>query len=196
MSTIDVAVPDGIKGEFRIESFQVTAEDVKRNFRGFLRPSEYVPEGHYKRLMRGQTVVMSNTPMEINTNYDIIRRANGRVLINGLGIGMVLTAILQKPEVSEVWVIEKYQEVIDLVGPTFAADPRVKIIHADALEYKPPKGMKFDCVWHDIWDFICSDNLEEMAKLHRRYGNRTKWQGSWSKEQCLYNRRRDKRSYW
>jgi hypothetical protein len=34
------------------------------------------------------------------------------------------------------------------------------------------KGKRYDMVWHDIWDDICSDNLEGMAKLHRKYGDR------------------------
>lgn len=193
MKDIAILPPDGVCGDFRVETFTVSKSESM--FSG-LRRGDYVAEGTYKRLMRGGTVVMSNTSMEIRTNYEFIRNAKGKVLINGLGLGMVLAAILSKPEVTSVTVIEKYQEVITLVGPTFTHDPRVKIIHADALEYKPAKGEKFDCVWHDIWDYICSDNLKEMATLHRRYGKRTAWQDSWQKDMCQYYRRRDKRSYW
>lgn len=188
MGDINNLPPDGVCGDFRIETFSVSKQESA--FSG-LRRGDYVPEGSYKRLMRGRTVVMSNTRMEINTNYDFVRQANGKVLINGLGLGMILAAILTKPEVTEVTVVEKFQEVITLVGPTFSHDPRVKIIHADALEYKPPKGEKFDCVYHDIWDYICSDNLTEMSLLHRRYGKRTKWQDSWEKSTCQYYKRQN-----
>jgi spermidine synthase len=134
--------------------------------------------------MRGRTVVMSNTPMEIRTNRAIIHNATGDVLINGLGIGMVLKAVLAKPDVRSVRVIEKHPEVIELVAPTYAPDPRVEIIQADCFDYEPPKGMRFNAVWHDIWDYICGDNLPEMHKLHRRYGRRADWQWSWCRERC------------
>ena len=196
MSQIPVDVPDGVSGHHKIETFIVSKEDVKNNFRGMLRPMEYVPEGTYKRLLFGREVIMSNTSMEINSNYTFMRKATGKVLINGLGIGMVLTEILKKPDIAEVWVVEKFEDVIKLVGPTFEKDPRVKIIHADAMEYKPPKGMKFDCVWHDIWTNMCTDNLEDMKILHRRYANRTKWQGSWQKEYLQSMKRREARSGW
>jgi spermidine synthase len=181
---IEVAVPDGVSGAWRVESFTVTEDDVRNNIRGCFRPLEYVPAGSYKRLMRGDVVVMSNTSMEIRTNRPIICAANGRVLINGLGLGVVLTAILAKSTVQDVTIIENSEDVLRLVAPTFAHDRRVKIIMADALDYRPAKGSRFNAVWHDIWDYICSDNLTDMKMLHRRYGSRTDWQGSWARELC------------
>lgn len=180
---IDVQVPDGICGAWRVESFSISEEESKRSAMRFWR-DEYVTPGDYKRLMRGNAVVMSNTPMEIRTNSEIIQQAKGDVLINGLGLGMVLTAILAKPEVGSVRVIEKNAEVIELVGPTFTDDTRVQIIHADCFDYKPASGERFSAVWHDIWDYICSDNLPEMKTLHRRYGRRADWQASWCRWKC------------
>ena len=145
---------------------------------------DYCPAGTYKRLRRGSTVVMSNTKMEVDTNRAFVRAATGRVLVNGLGLGMVLTALLKKPDVASITVIENSPDVIALVAPTFASDPRVTIIHADALEWRPAKGEKFDAVWHDIWDDISSDNLQDMKTLHRRYGRRADWQGSWMRHMC------------
>jgi hypothetical protein len=183
---IHVAVPDGSCGGWRVESFTVSEEDAKKTqlrtaIKGF---DEYVSPGTYKRLMRGEVVVMSNTPMEVRTNREFIRRAKGNVLINGLGLGMVLTAILRKPEVESVTVIEASSEVIELVAPTFRGDPRVSIVHANAFDYQPAKGKCFDAVWHDIWDYICANNLPEMHKLHRRYARRADWQSSWRRSQC------------
>ncbi len=54
------------------------------------------------------------------------------MLINGLGLGMVLHAILQKDDVTHVTVIEKEQDVINLVAASFATDLRVEI-NADAM---------------------------------------------------------------
>jgi hypothetical protein len=185
----DSRIPEGVSGDYRIEHFTVSPHDSRmtaiRSWR-----DEYVPAGDYTRLMRGGTVVMSDTPMEVRTNSPILNAARGRVLLNGLGIGMVLGRILAKPEVEHVTVVELSADVIALVGPSFANDPRVTIVHADALEYTPPTGERFDAVWHDIWDNVCSDNLPDMRKLHRRYGRRTAWQASWRREDCEYQERR------
>ena len=56
-----------------------------------------------------------------------------------------------------------------MVAPTYIQDKRIKIINEDAFEFKPPKDKRYDFVWHDIWDDICTDNLPEMTKLHRKY---------------------------
>jgi hypothetical protein len=100
---------------------------------------------------------------------------------------MVLSVILD--QVTHVTVIEKSPDVIKLVGPSFA-DPRVTIIEADAYTYQPPKGIRYNAVWHDIWDNICGDNTEGMGKLHRKYGRRTDWQDSWCKAECQEANRR------
>jgi hypothetical protein len=58
---------------------------------------------------------------------------------------------------------------------------RVEIIQADAFSWKPPKNIRYGMVWHDIWPNICGDNYPEMKTLHRRYGRKADWQGSWCK---------------
>lgn len=188
-------VPDGESGPWKIDTFTVSKEEARFEsaraiFSG--NPIMRVSPGTYKRLTcKGRGVVMSNTQMEVSTNYEAFRNSKGRVLINGLGLGMLLEAILSKPEVTYVRVIEKEQDVINLVAPHFASDPRVEIIHADAYEYIPAKGERFDYCWHDIWDEICYDNLGLMAKLGRRYGKRrSDGQGFWSRDLIRSNVRR------
>lgn len=186
---IEIDVPDGVSGDWRVESFTVSEEEaVLSRMRACFRREVPVPAGNYKRLMRGNTVVMSNTPMEINTHRGFIHRAKGHVLINGLGLGMALKAILLKPEVISVVIVEKSADVIKLVAPTFINDQRVTILYADAYQHKPPKEAKYDVIWHDIWDDICSDNLPEMTKLHRKYARKTIWQDSWAKQECKNQR--------
>ncbi len=114
-------------------------------------------------------------------------RAEGKVLVNGLGLGVLLKALLDKGDITEVTVIENSEDVINLVAETYLSDDRVSIIHADAFEWKPPKGKRYDFVWHDIWDYICADNLPDMHKLHRKYGRRTSHQESWCRDRCERN---------
>lgn len=188
-----VDVPDGKKGDWSVETFEVTEEEANISYMraAFGNPLSRVRAGTYKRLRQGNAVVMSNTPMEIATNRYFVLRAQGSVLINGLGLGMVLKAILTKPSVKDVTVVEASQDVIDLVGPTFADDPRVTIVHACAFDYKPPKGKRYDFVWHDIWTHISSSNLPEMHKLHRKYGRLTEQQASWCRDECERMRREE-----
>lgn len=124
------------------------------------------------------------------------------MLVNGLGLGIVAKACLEKTNkkghrlfyaVEKITVIEKSADVIHLVGPSYEKyGDRIEIINADALEYKPPKGVRYNVVWHDIWDNICSDNWETMKVLHRKYGRICEWQGSWCREEVKYNRRKEK----
>lgn len=183
---IDIDVPDGISGEWEVKSFSVSEEDAKITAMraAFGKRRDYVPPGNYKYLKRHGETIMSNTPSEIQDFIYFVNRAEGRVLVNGLGIGVLLKALLNKPEITHITVIEKSEDVIELVAPTYLKDKRVNIICADALEYFPEKGIKYDFAWHDIWDAICSDNLPEMKLLHRRYGKRVSYQESWCRQEC------------
>lgn len=192
-----VEVPEGVSGDWKVSRFTVSAKaSAFDSIRALGHGGRYTPEGTYTRLTRNGSVIMSDTPNERRDHYEPVDRATGNILINGLGLGMVLNACLLKPEVTHATVIELSQDVIDLVGPyyinKFGAN-RLTIIQASAYDFQPPKGVVYDMVWHDIWDDICTDNLSEMTRLHRKYGRRCKWQGSWGKGMCQYHARRDKR---
>ena len=178
-----VSLPAMAKGPWKIERFKVDAPDFHSMLRG-----RGVPVGEeFTRLMRGRTVVMSDTPAEMRDHYYAVEKAKGSCLINGLGIGMVLKAVLKNPEVTDVTIVEVSQDVIDMVAPHYS-DERVTFVCADALAYQPPKGKRYQMVWHDIWDYICGDNLAQMHALHRKYGRRSNWQGSWCRDECERHR--------
>ena len=191
-----VSLPEGVSGDWSIARFTVTPEAEKfGQLRAMISTGSrgrYVPQGTYTGLYRHGEVIMSDTPDEIRDHYDPIQRARGNCLISGLGLGVVADAFLRKPEVTHVTVIELSPDVIKLVAAPLLAKygDRLTIVQADAYTWTPPKGEVYDVVWHDIWDNLCSDNLKEMERLHRKYGRKASWQGSWGKEQCQYMRRR------
>ena len=76
-------------------------------------------------------------------------------------------------------------DVIALVGPTYDADPRLTIVHADAFAYQPPPGRRYAMVWSDIWDRISATNLDSMAALMRKYEPIADWQGCWAEDQSI-----------
>jgi len=188
-------IPNGESGSWKVEDFEVPKSSIENIRLSFQPGGRMVNPGKYKRLTRNNKTIMSNTPAEMRDQSHFIHKAKGRVLINGLGLGCVLAEVLKK-DIESVTVIEASEDVIKLVAPFFKDDPRVEIIHTDAYEWKPPKGVRYNAVWHDIWDNLCADNLPEMAKLHRKYGKRTDWQGSWGKGLCLYYRSQEKRNRW
>lgn len=178
-------IPDGEIGEARIESFNVDDHGARMSS---IRGSWIVP-GEYKRLYVGGQLMMSDTPSEKRDHRWFIDKERGDVLINGLGLGCCVREALSKDCVNSVTVIEKSRDVIELVGRYF---PEVEIIHSCAFDYKP--SFVYETVWHDIWPDICTDNLTEMHRLHRKYGRKSVWQGSWSRERLEYMRKRE-RSY-
>jgi len=185
---VDIKVPCGKSGDWAVEEMNLSEENVKLHnlYAAMHGDYRFVPAGNYKRLTYKNSVIMSNTPAECDDFLYFVNcyETKGNILINGLGLGVLLTALLEKPDVEHVTVIEISEDVIKLVGPTFAGDPRVTIIHADAFIWKLPKGVRYNAVWHDIWPTICEDNLPEMTKLHRKYGKRCDYQESWCRELC------------
>src|SRR6266487_2122283 len=180
-----VAVPEGRSGPWRVERFTVPEMDVKAlQYALHGRP---VDPGTYTRLIRDgdHDPMMSDTPMEVRDHlaaiYEI-RQRGGRVLVNGLGLGVILQAALSCPNVTHVDVVEIDRDIIDLVWPTYAADPRAHIHHADAYTISWPKGMRWNVAWHDIWPTLTTDNFPLMTKLHRKYGRRVDWQESWGRD--------------
>lgn len=179
------------RGPWSITTFDITREQatyqaLKNMALG--RSMYFIKPGHYTRLMhKDRGVVMSNTPMEVWTNSEFIAKAKGLVLINGLGLGMALLAVLKKPEVSHVTVYEMDTDVIDMVAPAFAefvAAGKLDIRQADCLRYLPSEDEMYDIAWHDIWDNVSDDNLADMALLKAKWAFRVGEQLCWVEEQC------------
>jgi len=190
-------VPEGESGDWSVKRFTVSEADEKfGRMRAVVSRSalgRWVDAGDYTGLYRRGEVVMSDTPNEIRDHvfpYLEAKARGGHVLINGLGLGLITAAIARCENVERVTVVEISADVIKLVGPTLEAQfaGKVQIVHADALKFRPGKGEKFSVAWHDIWPAISGDNLPEMTTLHRRYGRRCEWQGSWARELCQRRR--------
>jgi len=167
----DLFSEEEVQGIAKITKFKfATSENPMYNMRQVMRNGSmfFVHDGEYVRLHVGEQLMMSDTSMERISNRKFIENAKGRVLIAGLGIGLVIKNIIDNPDVEEIVVIEKYQDVIDLVMPKFN-NPKLKVICADIFDYELDKSEKFDCLYFDIWGDIGSENLIEMRKLHYKY---------------------------
>jgi hypothetical protein len=161
--------------------------------------------GTYTQLIRygfnddpyAETVVMSDHTSEVCDHEPLVRYARQHaplkhVLINGLGIGVAIELLM--PYVEHMTIVELSSSVIRLVAPHYIAryGDKLEIIRHDALTYRPPTGTHYDAVFHDIWDTISHKNLAEMRRLHRKYGRRADWQGSWARNYCERDARKRK----
>jgi hypothetical protein len=162
------------------------------------------PDFEYVRLVqKGKGVMMTDTPMERNTNSKFIQKANGDVIIFGLGLGLIVLPLLSDTKIKSITVVELYQDLIDLVTPflkPFDKEDKLKVVQGDVFTYTPEKGVKYDTIYSDIWISICDDNYEEQKKLGRRYSkylNRTNpnsFSDAWLKSHYQKERIKEKRS--
>ena len=173
-----VRVKPGTSEHFRIDEFTIDSEHARAfNLREMWnRTRRFVEPGTYTRLCGdGRGVIMSNTPAEIDDHREAVNLAQGDVFIAGLGIGMVLEAMLSKADVHSITVLEIEPEIIGLVAPYYADEPKVSILCGNAWEPTAlPDGKRFDVLYFDIWDTICGDNYREMKDLNRLYRSRKK----------------------
>ena len=93
--------------------------------------------------------IMQDTPTEHKQCQEFISAAHGNVLVAGLGIGMVAQPLIDKPSVTSITFIEKYQEVIDMVWNHVPASNKLILIKADIHEWIPQQT--YDVAWFDSW---------------------------------------------
>jgi len=182
---------EGEIGKFKLEKFTITNNDIRAMLDG-------IPRGNYVRLRDNWDVIMSDTPMEKRSNSSFVLNAHGDVFIAGLGIGLIVLAIQDKEEIKSITIIEKYSEIIELVGKQLSLNEKVKIIQGDVFEYEFPKGTKFDTIYFDIWNYVNSDIYEKEMKLlkkkYRKYKRSSKENPNvfvkcWAEYKARYDRR-------
>ena len=204
---IQKILPPGKSGNAEIQHFNVSQQQASLHFmystlRG--QANMYVPPGNYVRLLIDGKLVMSDTPAELAMTKEFVDKAHGHVLVTGLGLGLVVLDLFNKPEVESVTVIEKNVHVIRLTYPRINKflSKRYEFIvsHKDAFEWKPcdmitiPKDMRWNCILHDIWSDINDLNLPDMFKLKRRYAHwldksdPDRFQFAWSEKEAHWMR--------
>jgi hypothetical protein len=177
---------------FKVEHIHIDqkmVEEVKFRsaLRGQVKEVRTLKAGRYIKLTdkRKKEIVMSDTPMELETNNEVLENARGSVLIGGLGLGIILLAIQKKKEVKRIVVVEKEMELIIRIASQLPLNNKVEIVHGDILTWETDE--KFDTQYFDIWNHISGDNWAEMKALNARYRkNRNKgaWVRSWRQDDC------------
>lgn len=186
---ININVPDGKNGKWEISTFELSAHAADmhnvRELGGFER---FIEAGvSYKALYRmnggARSIIMTNTPSEVADHLPFIRSATGDVLIFGLGLGMVVQALIEKETVRNITIVEIDPEIIELSGKHYLrASEKVTVIQGDAFEFYEKKN--YDAIWFDIWDDIDDENLPQMRQLKKRWKANSPIRMCWAEKQC------------
>jgi hypothetical protein len=130
----------------------------------------------YTRLFVDGELWMTDAEFECQTNVEVVRAAHGDVLIAGLGLGLILSPILEKSDVQSVTVLEVSPDVIALIGPRYQ-NSKLTIIEADVFLWQPPKKA-FNFIYFDIWANVPNaDDRPRIQLLKRRYRSALKTGG-------------------
>ena len=114
-----------------------------------------------------------------NTSYSQYDLAYGKVLLTGLGFGILAKALSEKPEVTSVTVVELNQEVIDAFLLHNTLNSKVTIVLGDASTFS--SDIKYDCLLPDHYETQGFDwRIRDMNNLAKRVKHDLYW--PWSIE--------------
>ncbi len=149
--------------EFKWESYKPYRAVIVGDMKSAPDYTEFPPLGFFRREFRFPAVLeggnewMTLTPVDLDTSDEAIEAAYGRVVTFGLGLGYYTYMVSEKPEVSEIYVVEKSEKVIELfkkhILPQFPKREKVHIVNSDAFLYaeKEMPKMNFDLAFVDTW---------------------------------------------
>ena len=107
---------------------------------------------------------MVDDPPHFWSMQDYAGNSIGKVLVAGLGLGLVIHELLNNVDVDSITVIEKNKDVIDLIFPLLpkAENVEFQIINKDFYDFIYESEEDFDRIIVDLWT---SGSLEETKKI-------------------------------
>jgi len=119
------------------------------------------------KLMKGNQVIMSDTPMEQMGLRVPVGLAHGKVLVIGLGIGIFPTLLREyNKRVENVLIIETSRHVVKLVYPHIR-NSKTTIQICDGWGFLTACIDKFDFIFIDVWPAITTTirEIDKWTKL-------------------------------
>lgn len=114
------------------------------------------------RLVGPSGTWMTDLPVEVAQMREAVKGLRGRVLVGGLGLGLVASLLAQKKTVRNIVVVEKNTEVLDLVA-RHVAHPKIECRRNDLFdELRHVPEWHFDYAFFDIWQ---SDSESTFHKI-------------------------------
>jgi len=129
----------------------------------------FVTDYKIVQLRQGEdSIWMSDTPMEFETNKKAIALSHGDVLECGLGIGLFTYYASKKVQVKSITIVEKEKEVIDLVYPIIK-NTKTNVIESNAISFLKNTKQKFDVIHIDIWgDILPYKELDPVLRIAKK----------------------------
>lgn len=159
-----IELPDQTVGEFSIESLVIEKNKRISMLAGYSVTFPF--DITITMLKQNGQVWMSNSPSEINDTKKLAAAATGHVLIAGLGLGILPALLESKKCVHSITIVEKSQQVIELVSPHLKSSKVRVIVQADFRNWIGQNDLScYDSFILDIWGDISSDLLPDMFSL-------------------------------
>lgn len=139
-------------------------------------------------LFQGNKEWMMSVPSEAITNDPYAKKAFGKIITFGLGIGYFTYMALLNENVDSITIIEKSNEVIELfnsIKDCFPNNHKIKIINGDAFDYFNKDYLNnYDYIYVDIWQSN-NDGREIIEKLLEQYNPPLEKCDFWIEKSCL-----------
>ncbi|PSV00601.1 hypothetical protein [Photobacterium kishitanii] len=132
-------------------------------------------------LLENGSAMMSITPLELESMLLPYSYAHGKVVVAGLGLGLIALNLLRKPKVKQLIVLERDEVIASnfesfLSGSSLTlwkeniASGRVKVVIADCQQHLEPMVLDSvrdaDYMWCDIWlELFTSEALPDVQFL-------------------------------
>lgn len=125
--------------------------------------TEYAPLGFFDEefsflaVLEGGNEWMTLTPVDLDTSEEAIKKARGKVVTFGLGLGYFAYMASEKDDVASVTVVERSEKVASLfkrhILPQFKNGHKINIVISDAFDYAKDEMPKesFDFAFVDTW---------------------------------------------
>ncbi len=111
---------------------------------------------------------MVDDPPHYWSMQDYASRSMGKVLVAGLGLGLVLWDLSNNVDVNSITVIELNKDVIGLISPLLPkvedCDMEFRIINKDFYEFINETEEQFDRLIIDLWTTSCKEETREVYK--------------------------------
>ena len=120
-------------------------------------------------LKHNNQYIMSDRESETHEHIPFFNQPlRGKILVTGLGVGLINEYLITISEIERVVIVEKYKEVIEMVWPHCKRDERFEVVHADAETWEPT--MHFDYAWLDHWTEHFDMNREDWwESVYKKY---------------------------
>jgi hypothetical protein len=152
--------------EGRFGNWKCSRTPMLKNVPGYFIPVTEQPPGWM--IKKDNTIWMSLTRMEIESQMMHIAAAKGHTVVAGLGMGFFLFNVIRKPEVTKVTLLESDPEVIQLLDrisdwSKWPGYEKIEIVMGDACEFKPFDPVDFMFV--DIWARLGADEALPLTQI-------------------------------